>query len=286
MSENSVIPEQGDTHEHDHSNIMQHIQDMIGGLLKNAVDKMHKQDVHEHLGGHHAGQADAGEVPAQLGIAEIKNFIIVMQKFIDNVNVMVAKLESGEVGTGDTDDKFLEGYMATADNVLEIAAFSMKDTLTGLSNRYGFENRLILEWNRAVRDKSALGLVIFGLDDDECCEDIKDREVLMKMIARTFEKTIKRSTDFIARWNDSEFAALLPITDEGGASIVAERIRREMENLNIPGITDKGCKTTVSIGICDHAPEPNEKPKEFINKAHEAYLEAKKTGGNSIKFAQ
>jgi len=256
---------------------------MIGDLLQNAVDKMHKTEISDKLGDSPSGESD-NALSAGLGIAEIKNFIDVMQKFIDNVNLMVLQLETGSTEHGDTDDMFLEGYMATADNVLEIAAFSMKDPLTGLSNRNGFENRLVLEWNRATRDKSALGLVIFGMDCIDGCKDKNMHDEMLKAVAQTLESSIKRSTDFIARWSDEEFAALLPITDEGGATIVAERIRTEMENMSIPGIAEMGCKSTVSIGVCDHEPEHSEKPIDFINKAYDAYLKAKKEGGNSIVF--
>ena len=262
--------------------IMQGIQDMIGDLLKNAVDKMQKTDISEKLGD---APSDAGgeiEPQAQMGIAEVKNFIDVMQKFIDNVSIMISQLETGSKEPGGTDDKFLEGYMATADNVLEIAAFSMKDTNTGLSNRYGFDNRLVLEWNRATRDKSNLGLVIFGVSGLDECKDDKTRDDLLKAISETLVNTIKRSTDFIARWSDDEFSALLPITNVDGAKIVAERIHTEIGKVCLPGTLEECGKSSVSIGVCVYSPEPDEKPGDFINNAYNAYTSAKEAGGGSI----
>jgi len=268
----------------DHSDIMQHIQGMIGGILKNAVEKMHTEEHSKKLGGTHKGVAASSAEPAQMGLPEIKNFVLVMQKFIDNVNIMISQLESGSKDAGSTDDKFLEGYMATADNVLEIAAFSMKDAATGLSNRNGFENRLILEWNRATRDKSALGLIIFGLDNfDDCCASDR-RDEMMKEIAETLESSVKRSTDFIARWCEDEFAVLLPITDKTGVTIVAERILKEFGEMSAPCMEENDCKAVISIGVCTHKPETSEVPVDFINKAHDAYEEAKKADGNSIVY--
>jgi len=273
------------TEQAEHGDIMQHIQGMIGGILKNAVEKMHTEQHSKILGGTHKGVVAQKEEQAQMGIPEIKNFVVVMQKFIDNVNIMIAQLESGSTETGSTDDKFIEGYMATADNVLEIAAFSMKDTVTGLSNRNGFENRLILEWNRATRDKSSIGLVIFGVDNfDDCCESDR-RDELMKGIAETLESSVKRSTDFIARWHEDEFAVLLPITDDTGVKIVAERILNEFGELSTPCMAEKGCKALLSIGVCTHKPEVSEKPVDFINKAHDAYEKAKEADGNSVIYA-
>jgi len=271
MSENKSNPEQASA---ETGNIMQDIQDMIGNLLINSVDKLQKKDISKKLGESPAGEGDSSELPAQMDIAEVKTFVTVMQKFIDNVNVVIAQLETGSQEAGGTDDKFIEGYMATADNVLELAAFSMKDSLTGLSNRYGLDNRLILEWNRAIRDKSALSLVIFSIDSITGCEDIEKRDELLKAISETLNVSIKRTTDFIARWSDDEFAALLPITGSDGATIVAERICKELGSLNIPGIEGK---ISVSIGVGVHSPEPDERPVDFINTTYNAFLKAKET---------
>ena len=281
MSENINVT--GQTAEPD--SIMQHIQDMIGDLLKNAVDKMQKTETSKKLGGASAEASDSSESSAKMDISEIRNFIDVMQKFIDNVKVIVSQLETGNQDVGNTDDKFLDGYMATADNILEMAAFSAKDTLTGLSNRYGFDNRLILEWNRAARDKSTLGLVIFGVDSFTECEDKTKRDDTLKAVSETLETAIKRNTDFIARWSDDEFTVLLPITEEVGASIVAERIRVEIGSMDIQGIAKKDGKSPLSIGVFAHTPEPNEKPADFINRAHKAFKKAKETEGSAIIFA-
>jgi len=286
MSDNTNVTNQTATPAADSGDIMQHIQGMIGDLLQNAVGKMHKTDTHEKLGGTHPQDAGEGnEAPMEMNLAEIKSFIDVMQKFIDNVSVMVLQLETGSSEHSSKDDKFLDGYMATADNILEMAAFSMKDSLTGLSNRYGFDNRLVLEWNRATRDKSALSLVIFSVDGLKACEDKAKRDEILKAVSETLENSIKRTTDFIARWGDDEFAALLPITEEVGASIVAERIRVEVGNMDIPDIAGKGGKTSVSIGVHVHTPENTEQPANFINNAYNAFKKAREADGSSIVFA-
>jgi len=284
MSENINATEQAAVPAADHGNIMEHIQNMIGDLLKNAVDKMHQTDTGDKLGGPHPAVKDASGVPSQMGIPEVKNFVGVMQKFIDNVNVMISQLETGNKEQS-ADEQFLDGYMATADNILEMAAFSMKDPATGLSNRYGFDNRLILEWNRATRDKSALSLVIFAVDGLDTYTDNTTRDILLKTVSQTLERSIKRTTDFLARWNENEFAALLPFTDAGGAAIVSDRIYAEIGSMDITGTSESGGKATVSIGICVHSPEPHEQPVGFIKKAHDAYLEAKEITGNSTVFA-
>jgi len=253
--------------------IMQGIEGMIGNLLSSTISKMQKNDMSNQIGGLEQESSEAGDEDSlyrEMDITDIKNLVNVMQKFIDNVNHMINQLEDGPASAISGDEEFLDGYMATADNVLEIAAFSMKDRLTGLSNRYSLDNRIILEWNRATRDKSPLGLLIFAVDGyDEKLHD----EVFVKL-AKTMENTIKRSTDFLARWSDKEFSTLLPITDISGAAIVSERISAEIEKM----AAEEGYSGLKSyIGVCVLTPTQGEQPADLINKTHKAFLKAKET---------
>ena len=259
MSEKSNAPES--------ENAMQDIQTMMTGLLTNAVEKMQIK-----------WEDTASD---EVDLSEIKSFVAVMQKFIDNVEFMVRQLEAGSAKPGYANDKILDGYMATADNVLEIATFSMKDALTGLSNRYGFDNRIVLEWNRATRGKSTLGLMIFAPDGLDKCDD-KKRDEIVKEISKTLIYSGKRSTDFIVRWSDNEFAVLLPDTNTSGTNFVVERIREEIESVSITELPKKDGKTTISMGVCVYPPKHGETPNAFISKAYNAYIEAKESGGDTI----
>ncbi|MCL2663303.1 MAG: GGDEF domain-containing protein [Oscillospiraceae bacterium] len=285
MSENNNVTELHAVAEMESEDIMQAIQNMIGDLLKNAVDKMQTSEAGEKLGGVPADLSEKNTSAAQMDISEIKSFVRFMQKFIDNINVMIRHLETGDVKPGETDEKFIEDYMATADTILEIAAFSTKDNLTGFSNRYGFDNRIVLEWNRACRDKSTLGIMVFGVDGFSGQEDKAKHDEMINDVAQMLNKSIKRSTDFISRWSDDEFAILLPITDVKGSSTVAERILAEITALNIPGTPEKGGKATVSMGVNVYAPEFGDQPVEFIDKAYSCYVKSKESSKSTIVYA-
>jgi len=255
--------------------IMQDIQSMIGNLFKETVENMQRKEMDKQIVGAAGSEQNHGkatELEPAMDMKDVKKFLKVMQQFIDSANSMIMQFESGNAQAGSADNIFIDGYIATADNILEIAAFSMKDDLTGLSNRYGFDNRIILEWNRAAREKSALSLLIFGVDrfDQQLKDDV------FKAIAQVLEGSIKRSTDFVARWSDDEFVALLPITESSGAMIVAERIREEIEKLDI--------KPSVFIGLNVQTPESNGSLAGFIDGAHNAYKKAKNSGQSAIVF--
>ena len=266
--------------------VMQNIQNMIGNLLKNAIEKVQQTEMSSQLGTaapDSASDSAGSLLQTQMDITEIKNIVNTMQKFLDNISTMIAQLESGNLEYGLDNDKFLDDYIDTADNIFEIAAFSMKDDLTGLSNKYGFDNRIILEWNRAAREKTPLSLIIIGVDaiSESTIERSPNKDILVA-IAQTLESTIKRSTDYIARWSDDEFAALLPITGADGATIVAERICTVIEGMDSPCIVENSAKLMAFVGVCVQTPEQNEQPTDFVNNAHNAVIKAREPGQNSI----
>ena len=277
-------------HEHAKSSagqdvIMKDIQNMIEGLLKDIVGNFQRKESVKLLGDESQTDTDTYKDPFhvvdQLDMAEIKKMLNNLQMFLDNVNSTIAQVESGAGEFHHGENKVLDSYLASADNILEMVAFSTKDNLTGLSNRHGFDNRLILEWKRAMREESSLCLLIFsvkGFKYNDSTYDKQQKNEAVKMIAKTLEESIKRSCDFIARWSDDEFAVLLPITNVDGAKIVAQRIKKEFEDMDIPCIG----KVSVCIGLCVRTPVHGEQIGDFITKAQNAFNKVKEAGCNKI----
>ena len=289
MSE-QLVNQESDTDNFDQKQdgIMGDINDMISDLLKNVIGEMQQTDLDRQLSdaSQDSGSTEnVASLQAEMDISVIRKVTAAMQKFIDNANLMLAQLEGGGSDFDHRNDAFMENYIATADSILEVAAFSTKDPLTGLSNRYGFDSRLVLEWNRAVREQTPLSLIIFGIDGYDCAqtdEELSRRDETFKAVATTLTHTIKRSTDFFSRWSDNEFAALLPLTAAEGAMIVSKRICMEVENMNIAGLKDTAVQAKECVGASIKIPSQNEKSGDYMNAAYEAFIKAKETGGNSI----
>lgn len=67
---------------------------------------------------------------------------------------------------------------------------------------------------------------------------------------------MKRPDDFVARYGGEEFGVILPRTDLAGASAVAKRLRREIQNLGIAHpVSPLGGSVTISQGVASHMPE-------------------------------
>ena len=215
-------------------------------------------------------------------IVEVVNVLHELHK---GINVMIAEHEKGNIDYRFNTERFLGDYKALAEKVLELAAFGMRDQLTGMPNRRSFDNRLDMEWNRAIREKAPISILIIDLDEFKNYNDTyghQQGDLALQTVANSLKHSVRRATDFAARWGGEEFVVLMPSTDSSGAINIAEKIRVETENMLIPCADNKGTKITVSIGACTQIPCKNDHISAFFNKADEALYKAKEKGRNRI----
>src|SRR3954471_12644598 len=109
-----------------------------------------------------------------------------------------------------------------------IADASRTDPLTGLINRRAFEEVLDLELERAVRSEHPVSVIVGDIDGFRWINEQHGHasgDAALQSVATNALKW-KRRIDVAARIGGEEFALLLPETDERGAFIVAERLRR------------------------------------------------------------
>ena len=106
--------------------------------------------------------------------------------------------------------------------------------------------------------------------------------MLLKTIAQGFNRTIKRSTDMIARWGGEEFIVLLPLTDQESAIKLAEKIQISIENTEIPLPDGKATRTTISAGVHMIYPKQDSSVGEFVSNADSALYAAKRSGRNKV----
>jgi len=158
------------------------------------------------------------------------------------------------------------------------------DYLTGLYNRRFLLDFLDKEVHRAVRYGESFSLMIFDVDFFKRVNDSYGHQngdlVLKAVSAKATE--IKRNTDLLARYGGEEFVMVMPQTDERGATVIAERLRKTIEGLDIP-IEGHVLKMTVSIGVAAFGPQ-NKKMSmaKLFDLADEALYEAKNSGRNRV----
>jgi diguanylate cyclase (GGDEF)-like protein len=129
----------------------------------------------------------------------------------------------------------------------EVAEAAQRDARTGLLNGSGFEELLDRELERAQRSEAALSVIVVDLDrfkdvNDELGHRVADER--LAIVADLLERT-KRRIDVVARMSGQEFVLLLPETDEHGAYVLADRLRRAVRD----HFTGDALATTASLGV-------------------------------------
>jgi diguanylate cyclase (GGDEF)-like protein len=212
-----------------------------------------------------------------------------LRKLLHDINTMIVEQKNGNTDYCLNTGEFHGDYKKLADSVLDLAAFGMRDQLTGIPNRRSFDYRLKWEWNRAIRDKSPLSILMLDVDKFKNYNDTlghQQGDVALQVIAKTIKQTVKRLTDFAARWGGEEFIVLLPTTNSAGAVCVAEKIRTGIENAEIPCSDPRGMKVTISIGVCTHIPTSLISPEHAISLADNALYKAKAAGRNRVVLVE
>lgn len=158
------------------------------------------------------------------------------------------------------------------------------DFLTEVANHRNFQSTLDQELNRATRKSEIVSLLMVDIDWFKNVNDTYGHLVGDFVLKKFCEciQGILRNYDLLARYGGEEFAIILPDTGPEKAKIVAEKIRRGIENeVFSDGLID--IRITVSIGVASVRPSYAAVKKfEFINWADQALYQAKQNGRNRV----
>lgn len=170
--------------------------------------------------------------------------------------------------------------------VKTITRLGLIDPVTDLPNHRGFENRIGVEWARAIREKHSLSLLIVDIDGLEALLEKYGRiqgDILLQKIVWAIGDSFHRPADLVARLENDRFAVLLPNTDLKGATLMAEEVRSKMEDMPPPLIDDgSSFVTTVSIGVASAVPEIPDLLPPFLALARQRADRAGELGGNRV----
>lgn len=164
---------------------------------------------------------------------------------------------------------------------------SSLDGLTGIANRRIFDERIELEWARAIRNAQPLSLIMIDIDYFKPYNDRYGHQAgddCLKKVASLITSTLYRAFDLAVRYGGEEFAVLLPDTNMEGARGIAEKIRAGVEGMQIEHCGSKNNKfVTISLGVESKIPGREEKIDLFITAADKAMYTAKKEGRNRVR---
>ncbi len=164
----------------------------------------------------------------------------------------------------------------------KIAHMAHHDGLTELPNRALFSDRLGQAISSAHRNKSRIALMFIDLDKFKPINDTLGHgvgDLLLKAVAKRIQERL-RETDTVGRIGGDEFVVLLKdIMDENAALIVAESIRKA---LNQPfSLMAHSLNISASIGLAIY-PEHGVNEQQLTKHADIAMYQAKHGGRDQV----
>ncbi len=164
-------------------------------------------------------------------------------------------------------------------------ALTVRDPLTGVFNRRHLHERLWSEAAFARRHHAPLSLILLDLDhfkriNDEHGHAVGDAALILVAQALT---TLTRQEDVLARYGGEEFALVARGIDRQKTVVLAERIRKTVEEQRLE--TERGpVGFTVSVGIA-HSEGGEHAAQHLFEAADRALYTAKDAGRNRISIS-
>lgn len=150
---------------------------------------------------------------------------------------------------------------------------AMTDLLTGLVNRRSVE----ISMNEWISARIPFSLIVLDVDKFKFVNDTYGHltgDEVLRQVAGILRANV-RPGDVCCRYGGEEFIVMLPRTKTEDAFIVAERIRRTLENSGAP----LAMRVTSSLGIA-HYPTDGLTREELLGQADLALYAAKNKGRN------
>jgi diguanylate cyclase (GGDEF)-like protein len=170
----------------------------------------------------------------------------------------------------------------------EIHQLSITDPLTGAYNRGYLNEHLPQELKRTLRYGRSLSLILCDIDYFKRVNDTYGHQagdMVLKACSLSLSGSIRKDLDWVARYGGEEFIIVLPETDLPGASLVGERLRKSVEDVQIE-LQGKVIRITASFGVTSvgSAGSPAGDPCEaLIKQADDMLYLAKSEGRNRVK---
>lgn len=199
-----------------------------------------------------------------------------------------------------TDHQHRENYLQSClieltrskmiDQAKQLESLSQQDALTGLANRRHLDEMIKNEWNRSMRYRTPLTIMMIDIDYFKNYNDSLghlEGDRCLKKIANCIARIAARSGDLAARYGGEEFILVFAMTDQAQAAKQAELLIDLIRDLQIPHPSSTvATHVTVSIGVASTTPHINQNYIDFIKSADNALYQAKDAGRNRYAVAE
>jgi two-component system cell cycle response regulator len=163
---------------------------------------------------------------------------------------------------------------------------ALRDGLTKVFNKKYFTDYLEKEFAFAARHGGPLALIFLDIDYFKKINDTHGHPAGDFVLAELSQmmSTLLRTEDVLARFGGEEFTILCRGSDLSGAKIVAERVRKAVEERKF-SFGGKDIPVTVSLGVVAIPESGINEHNAFLAAADKALYEAKRSGRNRVCVA-
>ncbi|MBT8135577.1 MAG: GGDEF domain-containing protein, partial [Gammaproteobacteria bacterium] len=172
-----------------------------------------------------------------------------------------------------------------ADSVVIMRQYERKsvtDALTGLYNRHWMEDMFRRELRRCRIGEKPVCLIMVDVDGFKTYNNDFGHLVgdhALCCVADALRDHF-RPTDLIARFGGDEFSIMLPDTTFENALMVAERVRKGVEESNTGQLDDGSAPVTISMGVAES--DAADSLETLIERADAALYRSKLRGRNRV----
>ena len=161
------------------------------------------------------------------------------------------------------------------------------DELLQVANRRYFEQRMLEETARAFRNEEPLSVLMIDIDAFAAYADALGQpaaDACLQTITKAVTGAMKRTTDLVARHDQSRLVVMMPDTYRHGAALAAQRVVDAVAALGLPhpGSTST---VTASVGAAGWVPRSREDGSLLVCEADAALEMARQGGGSRMVLA-
>jgi diguanylate cyclase (GGDEF)-like protein len=178
-----------------------------------------------------------------------------------------------------------ERVLALLDSTEQLERLANVDMLTALPSRTALDQRLREEFERAFRYGQPMSICYVDVDHFKSVNDRyghRTGDLVLQAIAESLDRTA-RSIDYVGRYGGEEFIVIAPGTWSEDARILAERLRAQVERIDLEGADTDYLRLTISVGIAGF-PEHADSLDLLIERADQALYRSKELGRNRVSL--
>ncbi|MCD4668376.1 MAG: diguanylate cyclase [Sulfurimonas sp.] len=161
----------------------------------------------------------------------------------------------------------------------EYETLASTDSLTGLYNRYKFSELYLSSYTAMTQRHNDMSIILLDIDFFKKVNDTYGHNAGDKVLIQVSHALLRtlRDIDIVCRWGGEEFIVLLPTASLSNATILAQKLRKYIENMEIEIVGS----ISASFGVSQV--REGEDMKEAIDRADKALYLAKDSGRNCVK---